>query len=81
MDAKREKTRKFLAGAKKMQQKTNARKPTPDVKQGWASRAEKHATQAQRGKITVVLLSVGKLENKAAETTKLVLGTENLGCV
>ena len=46
MDAKREKTRKFLAGAKKMQQKTNARKPTPDVKQGWASRAEKHATQA-----------------------------------
>lgn len=40
MDAKREKTRKFLAGAKKMQQKTNARKPAPDVKQGWASRAE-----------------------------------------
>ena len=46
MDAKREKARKFLAGAKKMQQKTNARKPAPDVKQGWASRAEKHATRA-----------------------------------
>ena len=46
MDAKHEKTRKFLADAKKMQQKTNARKPAPDVKQGWASRAEKHATRA-----------------------------------
>lgn len=46
MDAKREKARKFLAGAKKMQQKTNARKPAPDVKQGWASRTEKHATRA-----------------------------------